>query len=567
MPSLRWTALAAVLLVAALPASAAAALVKVADPINVAPDDKVVLEQYYPDVAMAADGSFAVVYSEVADASVGSQSERVWVQRFSASLTRVGARIPVGPDQRGTMPAIAMAPDGRFAVALISYNTFPATPDRFVAVQRFGADGTPAGALLVPDGAAGDQDGFPPALAMADDGRIAVSWVAGPSSLRVRSYDAAGAPLTAATTVDDPVNYDAHPSIGMAGDGRFVLSWRHTVNPPNPGDPFPPGDLPAQRFTAAGAPSGPRLALYTGTAGEALVTPAIGMFADGGFFAAFAAREDHPGAYETDIYGRRFTAASAPTGPRFVVNDYTAYAQSEPDVAIDDDGDLFVAFEGQNGTLRSSYVRHYGASGTADGNAEVIASSGSGSSQRVHVDSDGVARTAIAYQSSGQGTQNEVWVARWNYAPVSDPPAGGGGTPPAGGGGSTPTPPATGQGTPVPAPAPKPASPARPKAPTIAQSVVFPSTKSCASRRNFKIRLRVPKGAAVTSATVKVNGKAVAVRKGARLRSTVDLRTLPKGRFTVSIELKLANGKTLKGERKYRTCVAKGKGKGQRPKV
>ena len=67
----------------------------------------------------------------------------------------------------------------------------------------------------------------------------------------------------------------------------------------------------------------------------------------------------------------------------------------------------------------------------------------------------------------------------------------------------------------------------------------------------------MPKGADVTQAEVLVNGHSVAIRKGARLRSTVDLRKLPKGRFTVKISLKLKNGKTISATRRYRTCAPK----------
>ncbi len=94
--------------------------------------------------------------------------------------------------------------------------------------------------------------------------------------------------------------------------------------------------------------------------------------------------------------------------------------------------------------------------------------------------------------------------------------------------------------------------------------MTFPSTKACVSRRLFKIRLRVPKSANVVQADVRVNGKRVAVRRGDRLRSTVDLRSLPKGRFSVQIVLKLKNGKTVNGTRRYRTCVPKSKAKAKR---
>ena len=57
-----------------------------------------------------------------------------------------------------------------------------------------------------------------------------------------------------------------------------------------------------------------------------------------------------------------------------------------------------------------------------------------------------------------------------------------------------------------------------------------------------------------------VNGRKVGVRKSAgRWRAQVDLRGLPKGRFVVAIEIKTADGRTLKGQRAYQTCAPKKK--------
>jgi hypothetical protein len=562
MPSLRRIIVTTAALAALVPATATAALVKVADPINVAPDAAVALEQYYPDVAMASDGSFAVSYSEVGDRNVGSDSERVWVQRFTAGFAKLGPRIAVGPAQRDTQPAIAMAPDGRFAVAFQTYSPFPATPDHFVAVQRFHADGTPDGGLLVPDGANGDNDGNPPAIAMADDGRLAVAWIGKPAALRLLAYTASGTPAPAGVQeLDSASPSDARPSIGMAGDGRFLLTAK--VNT----DVGTLGGVYGWRFGADGTPSGGRATLWTGAMNYNYPEPAVGMADDGRTFLAFTGVQT--AGYESDVWGRRFDAAGTPLGERFGVGDYTAYSQSGADVEVDDDGDAFIAYEGQNGTQRWGYVRHFSPAGTPDGTEEHISTAPDGATQRIHVDSDGSARTALAYQFSNQGTNNEVFVARWNYAPVTDPPpadgGGGGGQQPPSGGGGGPAAPAPASASPAGVPA-APAKPVSGAGVTKLDAVVtFPSTKSCASRRSFGIRLRVPKGAGVQQAIVKVNGRRVAVLKGARLRSTVDLRTLPKGRFTVSIELRLATGKVLKGERRYRTCAVKRRG--GKPKV
>jgi hypothetical protein len=95
--------------------------------------------------------------------------------------------------------------------------------------------------------------------------------------------------------------------------------------------------------------------------------------------------------------------------------------------------------------------------------------------------------------------------------------------------------------TPAPAPAPQ-------------GGVQAETVHQCVSRRQFRIRLRVPKGARVVSAKVFVNGHRVSVRRGGRLTSTVNLRTLPRGKFSVKIVLELADGRTVQGTRRYHTC-------------
>jgi uncharacterized delta-60 repeat protein len=89
------------------------------------------------------------------------------------------------------------------------------------------------------------------------------------------------------------------------------------------------------------------------------------------------------------------------------------------------------------------------------------------------------------------------------------------------------------------------------------RALSLPSARRCISRRSFKIRLRIPRGGKPILATVKVNGRQVKVVKGARLKAGINLTGLPKGRFTVGIAVKLADGKSLNGQRRYRTCTPK----------
>jgi hypothetical protein len=103
--------------------------------------------------------------------------------------------------------------------------------------------------------------------------------------------------------------------------------------------------------------------------------------------------------------------------------------------------------------------------------------------------------------------------------------------------------------------------------PKIDQIATLPTQgkKKCLSRRSFKIRLREPSGDALKSASVFLNGKRIEVRKGERLTAPINLKGLPKGRYTVKIVAKTVLGETIQGKRKYRTCAKKRRGGSKSP--
>ena len=107
---------------------------------------------------------------------------------------------------------------------------------------------------------------------------------------------------------------------------------------------------------------------------------------------------------------------------------------------------------------------------------------------------------------------------------------------------------------PIATPTPPPLQNATPT--QVATAFGLPPATRCVSRRNFPIRLKQPGGIVIKSAKVWVHGRKVGVRKSAgRWRSQVDLRGFPKGRFVVKIEVKTTDGRTLRGDRAYRTCT------------
>jgi len=103
--------------------------------------------------------------------------------------------------------------------------------------------------------------------------------------------------------------------------------------------------------------------------------------------------------------------------------------------------------------------------------------------------------------------------------------------------------------------------------PKIEQIATLPrqGRRRCLSRRSFRIRLKEPRGDALRSAEVFVNGRSVEVRRGERLTAPINLRGLPRGRYTVKIVAKTVLGKTIQGKRRYRTCAQRRRGSGGGP--
>jgi hypothetical protein len=96
-------------------------------------------------------------------------------------------------------------------------------------------------------------------------------------------------------------------------------------------------------------------------------------------------------------------------------------------------------------------------------------------------------------------------------------------------------------------------------APTVKSVATLPSQgrRGCLSKRSFRIRLKQPPGDALATATVSVNGKRVAIRRGERITAGISLRGLPRGRYTVKLTATTVLGRRISGTRRYRTCAPK----------
>jgi hypothetical protein len=92
--------------------------------------------------------------------------------------------------------------------------------------------------------------------------------------------------------------------------------------------------------------------------------------------------------------------------------------------------------------------------------------------------------------------------------------------------------------------------------------VILPGNHMCLSHRSFKIHLHDPKNDPLKKVLVILRGRpTVVVRRGHTLVSTIDLRGLPRGTFTVKIRATTVLKHHLSSSRTYHTCVPKPKAK------
>jgi hypothetical protein len=83
------------------------------------------------------------------------------------------------------------------------------------------------------------------------------------------------------------------------------------------------------------------------------------------------------------------------------------------------------------------------------------------------------------------------------------------------------------------------------------------SPKACASKRDITIHIQNAKQLQLISAVVEIDGKDKRTLRGRHLTTAINLVGLPKGTFTVEIVARRRNGREVRGERVYHTCVAK----------
>ena len=467
--------------------------------------------QRYPDVAAQTGGSYTVVWE------AAGTDDALRSRRYDADDQPLGAaKIVSTPTVDGEMPAVAAAADGSLVVAWTSgagYDT---------VAQRLAANGDKLGGQIpVPESLSG-EDG-PPDVAIAADGTFVVVWATEDAGLKARRFQANGSPFAGGEVLvapADDADAQAEPAVTIDSAGRVFIAWSDYTDT---------SVVRVRGFTAALAPAWPAEPVATGPTftqePDLVATPE-------GFVVVFNNADGL-----VQAYGRRFSPAGAPIAAAVPLGSGVG---RQPHVVRGPAGDLIAGWRDGNNHAFARALRS-----DLTGVGEEILVEAGGFSPRlaafageviavyhkiVPLNALDVLARRMPYDTSGAATPVPSPTA--TAAPTAQPPA------------VLPAPPAA-----------KPAA-----KPSLRAVAILPSTRRCVSRRKFRIRLRHPRGARVTSAVVRLNGKRVATRRGKRVTAPINLRGLPKGRFKVRITVKLADGRTVNGTRRYKTCRPRKRG-------
>jgi hypothetical protein len=149
------------------------------------------------------------------------------------------------------------------------------------------------------------------------------------------------------------------PAVAAGADGDFVVVWTSYQDEGSLG-------VFGQRYTSAGAAVGTEFQVNTYTT-SAQFAPAAAADADGGFVVVWTS--DEQDGSDRGVFGQRYTSAGTAVGAEFQVNTFTTFAQRDPAVAADADGDFVVVWDSyeQDGSNRGVFGRRYTSAGSAVG--------------------------------------------------------------------------------------------------------------------------------------------------------------------------------------------------------
>ncbi|MEL6977657.1 MAG: cadherin domain-containing protein [Pseudomonadota bacterium] len=286
----------------------------------------------------------------------------------------------------------------------------------------FGADGAPDGGEFLVNTLTTNIQQKPSATAL-EGGGFVVAWESweGSDQIKAQVFNSAGAKQGAEIAVNTTeIGQDRYPQVAALADGGFVVVWE--------GDASSGESVRAQRFDAAGTPTGSEIEVYANSGDVSL--PDVTVLADGSMVVVW----DAPGASGDDVYLQRVNADGSLNGSVETVATGVG-SQRIPDVAALADGGFVVTYLDQGVGMVTARV--YGADGAPIGagfsvqqsnmfesNPTVVARPDGGFTvawQTNAVDGSGSGIAARSFDASGTAISDEMVVNGTTIGQQDDP--------------------------------------------------------------------------------------------------------------------------------------------------
>ncbi|HET8646557.1 MAG TPA: hypothetical protein VFO85_13775, partial [Vicinamibacteria bacterium] len=310
--------------------------------------------QYWPRMTVNARGDFVVTWSSY------GQDGSFWGsfgQRFNAAGTALGAEFRTNTYTVGYqfLPVPAMAANGSFVVVWNSFYPGQDGSGGAVIGRRYDTAGNPVGGEFQVNTYTTGYQTYG-AVAMTPTGEFVVVWESPQDGnaygIVGKRYTAAGVPIGGEFIINSTTTgYQVTPAIAVNPNGSFVVTW-HSPDGSSYG-------VRARLFDASGTAVGADFAVNSYTTGLQY-NYQVTADAQGNFVVSWASETGDGSNYA--VFGQRFSRTGTRRGAEFRVNTYTTSDQSMPALAADLVGNFDVTWRslGQDGSLSGVYAQRYG---------------------------------------------------------------------------------------------------------------------------------------------------------------------------------------------------------------
>ena len=320
------------------------------------------LSQQNPSAAMESNGDFIIVWEH--NSGLDVTGYEIYARRYNADGTAKDTEFQVNSSVTGDQrfPSIASDTDGNFIVVWMSRTSI--TGGWEIAGQRFDdAGNTVGGELVIQDDSTGHQK--QPSVAMAPDGGFTLTWMrttanGHTSSIQARQYSSSDIAGSSFQVNSSLAENPADPHIAMDGSGNFNIVWQTE-------DLIGTGlAISCQRYLSDGTAVGGETTVNSTTA-DNQQEPSIAMDSAGNYVVSWTSfdQDDFAGG----IVAQRFSAAGSPLGSEFNVSSAASVSQDHSDVNCTSEGSFSISWDSydQDGSRSGVYLQAYASDGTPIG--------------------------------------------------------------------------------------------------------------------------------------------------------------------------------------------------------